>query len=598
MGSLPGRGAGNMLVLCRSPCQWVCGFVALKKCWLTMNCPLLILKIIVISMALLVGLATASPAPTNYSAVTQDGKGAIATVNQEATAAALTAYQKGGNAIDAAVAAALALGVVDGYNSGIGGGCFILIRWADGRIEAIDGREMAPAAAHRDMYLRDGAVDASLSKLGALAIGIPGSVAAYDYVIKKGGKLSLAQALQAGTLLAEKGFEVNKLYAQRLNWAGAGIKQFPASAKIFLNNQKKTLQAGDILVQKDLAATYRKLAKQGADYFYQGEFATQLDAWMKANGGIITREDFSNYQLKFRQPLLTQYRGYTLVGYPPPSSGGIHVAQILNMLESFEVSRLSDVDRHHLLVEVMKLAFADRAYWLGDSDFVNVPKGLTSTEYARSLAAKITMSKSNPVVQQGTPPNVETDFFGKHTTHIAAADKDGNWVAITTTVNTSFGSKVVIPGTGVVMNNQMDDFSIHPGVPNAFGLVGVEANSIQPGKRPLSSMSPTILLKDDKPVMTLGAAGGPTIITQVVQALVNTVDLEMELPAALAAVRVHHQWRPDVLLTEASMPKAEQEELKARGHSLKIRNYMGATQAIRLNANGGFVAASEPRLVE
>ncbi|MCF7980563.1 MAG: gamma-glutamyltransferase [Pseudomonadales bacterium] len=556
------------------------------------------IKIFTAWIFLLATFCAALHAQTNYSAVTDDGRGAIATVNPKATTAALAAYHQGGNAIDAAVAAALTLGVVDGYNSGIGGGCFILVRWADGQIEAIDGREMAPAAADRDMYLRDGIVDASLSKTGALAIGIPGSLLAYDYLINKGGQLSLADSLSAGTDLAEKGFKVDTLYTHRLNRASAAIKQFPATAKIFLNEQGNTLVPGERLIQSDLAYTYRKIAAQGVDYFYQGEFATKLASWMQKNGGIITRQDFSNYRLQFRHPLLTRYRGYTLVGYPPPSSGGIHVAQILNMLEQFDINKLSDVDRHHLLAEAMKLAFADRAYWLGDSDFVNVPKGLIDPEYAKSLASKINMQKANSVPQQGLPPNAETDFFGKHTTHIAAADKEGNWVAITTTVNTSFGSKVVIPGTGVILNNQMDDFSIQPGTPNAFGLVGVEANSIQPGKRPLSSMSPTIVLKDNKPVLTLGAAGGPTIITQVVQALVNTIDLCMELPEALAAVRVHHQWKPDVLLTEGTMPQEEQEELSRRGHQIKIRDYLGATQAISLNGMGEFIAASEPRIQE
>lgn len=533
-----------------------------------------------------------------YAGVTEDGRGAIATVNPHATAAALEAYRNGGNAIDAAVAAALTLGVVDGYNSGIGGGCFALIHWADGRIEAVDGREMAPAAAHRDMYLRNGEADSTLSKTGALAIGIPGSLAAYDYLLNKGGKLSFAKALSAGEKLAESGFTLDRLFERRLSWVAERIKQFPASAEILMDEEGNPLRAGDLLLQKDLAKTYRKLAEQGIDYFYRGEFAEMTDTWMKENGGIVTREDFANYRLEFREPLSTRYRGYQVIGYPPPSSGGVHVAQMLNMLEEFDLNKLSDTDRHHLLTEVMKLAFADRAYWLGDPDFAKVPSGLIDTKYAQALAARVDMEKAAKVAKHSTPPNADTDFFGKHTTHVAAADAEGNWVAITTTVNTSFGSKVVIPGTGVFMNNQMDDFSIHPGVPNAFGLVGIEANSVQPGKRPLSSMSPTILLKDNKPVMTLGAAGGPTIITQVVQALVNSIDLKMALPDALAAVRVHHQWKPDILLTETKMPEAERAELEARGHRIKMREYMGATQAIRINGDGEFVAASEPRVIE
>lgn len=551
-------------------------------------------SIAAILLLLLVQPVVAQP----YAAVTDNGRGAVATVNPLATAAALDAFNKGGNAIDAAVAAALTLGVVDSHNSGIGGGCFALIRWADGTLQAVDGREMAPAAAHWDMYLRNGKADTELSKTGALAIGIPGSLAAYDYLLNKGGKLPLASALSAGITHAEQGFPVDSLFSQRLSWVAERIKKFPASAAILLTPDGQPIAAGTRLVQKDLAETYRRIAEEGVGYFYRGDFAAAAESWMRKNGGLITREDFSGYQLKFREPLTSHYRGYTLIGFPPPSSGGVHVAQILNILAPFKLAGLSDAKRHHLLAEAMKLAFADRAYWLGDPDYAKVPRGLIDTGYAQQLAERIKMQRTIAVPHQSTPPDAEVDFFGKHTTHIATADKEGNWVAITTTLNTSFGSKVVIPGTGVFMNNQMDDFSIQPGVPNAFGLVGVEANRVEAGKRPLSSMSPSLLLRDGKPVMTLGAAGGPTIITQVVQAIVNTVDLNMPLSNALAALRVHHQWKPDLLLTEEAMPDKELAELQALGHTVKKRSYMGATQAIRIDNRGNFVAVSEPRVVE
>lgn len=537
-------------------------------------------------------------ARADYAAVTRSGEGAIATVNPMATNAAIEAFEAGGNAIDAAVAAALTLGVVDGYNSGIGGGCFILVRWADGRLEAIDGREMAPMAAHRDMYVKEGQLQPSLSKTGALASGVPGSLAAYDYLLAEGGKRTLAQALQPGRVLAENGFELDQQFARRLGWAAPAMKQFPASAKIFLKPDGSALGLGDRLVQKDLAATYEAIANQGISYFYKGAFPEKLAAWMRANGGILTAEDFAAYRLVTREPLVSQYRDYQIIGFPPPSSGGVHVAQMLNMLERFPVDKLTDSQRHHLLAEVMKLAFADRSYWLGDPDFVKVPRGLINNEYTDQLAAKVSMEKATPVIKAGSPADADVDFFGKHTTHVAAADKAGNWVAITTTVNTTFGSKVVIPGTGVVMNNQMDDFSIHPGQPNAFGLVGSEANGVAAGKRPLSSMSPTIVLKNNQPIMTLGAAGGPTIITQVLQALVNSLDLNMSMDEALGAVRVHHQWQPDVLLTEESMHQAERDALSDKGHKIKIRDYLGATQAIRLSEDNQFEAASEPRLVQ
>jgi len=317
---------------------------------------------------------------------------------------------------------------------------------------------------------------------------------------------------------------------------------------------------------------------------------------MQANDGLVTADDFANYQLKKRQPLLTEYQGYQLAGFPPPSSGGVHVAQILNILEGFDLAALSDTDRYHVIAEAMKLAFADRAYWLGDSDFVDVPRGLINKEYASKLAEKINLNHVITVPGPGLPPAADYDLFGKHTTHIATADKEGNWVAITTTVNTSFGSKVIIPGTGVIMNNQMDDFSAQPGVQNAFGLVGAEANSIAPGKRPLSSMSPTIVLKDGKPIMTLGAAGGPTIITQVVQALINVIDLGMTPQEAVSAPRIHNQWLPERLFVESALSIEIQAGLERRGHRLKQGRHRGATQFIALTKQGEFVAESEPRL--
>lgn len=522
--------------------------------------------------------------------------GAVATVHPLATQAGEAVLANGGNAVDAAVAAALTLGIVDGHNSGIGGGCFVVIHWADGRIEAIDGRETAPAKAHRDMYLRNGVVNTSLSTTGALAIGVPGSLAAYDYLLASGGNKSLAKHLRSAADLAEQGVPISRTYASRLAHTANKIRQFPAAAAILLDSAGQPYPEGYSLKQQELANTYRSIATQGIGYFYDGPFSIALEKWMQSNGGIVSAADFANYQLKKRQPVVTRYRDYQLVGFPPPSSGGLHVAQILNMLESYDVKALSETDRYHLLAEAMKLAFADRAYWLGDPDFVPVPRGLIDKEYAKQLAQTISFDKASQVDGPGTPPDADFDLFGKHTTHIATADSDGNWVAITTTVNTSFGSKVIIPGTGVIMNNQMDDFSAQPGVQNAFGLVGAEANSIAPGKRPLSSMSPTIVLKGGKPVMTLGAAGGPTIITQVVQALVNVIDLNMPLKEALAAPRLHHQWKPDRLFIESTVSQASRVELKARGHRLAERNNRGATQIIGLTEEGAFIAVSEPRL--
>ncbi|GAB1259080.1 gamma-glutamyltransferase [Aurantivibrio plasticivorans] len=546
-----------------------------------------------ITVVLSLSLATAV-ASTQYSAVTTDGKGAIATVHPIATQAALDAYKQGGNAIDAAVAAAFALGVVDGHNSGIGGGCFALVHWADGTVQAVDGREMAPGKATREMYVRNGTVDRDLSKTGPLAIGIPGSVATYEYLINQGGKLSFPAIINPIADIAGRGFPVDGIYASRLARAAPALKAFEGSKSVLLPGGKP-LQAGDTLIQKDLENTYRHIAKEGAGYFYKGRFASQVGDWMAKHGGIITEEDFANYQLKLRTPVKSEYRGYTVYGFPPPSSGGVHVAQILNILENFDIAELSIEERQHLLAEAMKRAFADRAHWLGDPDFVDVPRGLIDQGYADQLSSQIDARKTTLVKTHGTPPKADTDIFGKHTTHIAAADAEGNWVAITTTVNTGFGSKVIVPGTGVILNNQMDDFSAKPGTPNAYRLVGAEANSIAPGKRPLSSMSPTIILKDGKPVLTTGAAGGPTIITQVLQTVVNHLDLKMDVNASLAAPRIHHQWAPDRLFVESALDSTVKESLKGKGHDLLERGYMGSSQAISYQG-GKFEAASEPRL--
>jgi gamma-glutamyltranspeptidase/glutathione hydrolase len=531
-----------------------------------------------------------------YARVSDGGKVAVATVNPYATSVAMAVVARGGNAIDAALAAAFALGVVDGHNSGIGGGCFILVRLANGEVLAIDGREMAPAKAHANMFLIDGKVDSELSRTGALAVGIPGSVAAYHELQKRGGKLQFADVILPAATLAETGFQIAPGLAQRMAATAERLARFPSAAEIFLDSDKKPRVVYSTLKQADLAATYRKLAQQGPAYFYGGEFARQTERWMKANGGLITRKDFANYQIKIREPVVSEFAGYTLYGFPPPSSGGIHVAQILNILENFDLKKLSPEERYHLIAETMKYAFADRAHWLGDADFTQVPLRLTDKNYAKQLAGKINLKTAGIDTVHSDPDADHDAQMNKHTTHIAAADLDGNWVAITATVNTSFGSKVVIPGTGVVMNNQMDDFSAQPGIANAFGLIGTEANSIQPRKRPLSSMSPTLVFKNGKPVMTLGAAGGPTIISQVLQTLLYTLEYQWPVADALTLPRIHQQWSPNTLYVEQAMPAAIQQSLKQKGHDLKLWPSMGATQVIEWR-DGKLHPVSEPRVV-
>lgn len=537
----------------------------------------------------------------------------VATVHPLATLAGLETMRRGGNAVDAAVAAALTLGVVDGFNSGIGGGCFIVLRTGSGELRAIDGRETAPAKATRDMFLRkgDGKPDPELSQTGALAVATPGALAAYEVAIGEFGRLKLADLLSPAADLAQRGFTVDANYAQRLRDQAAKLGQFEGSRKVFLKPDGAPWREGETLRQPDLANTYRAIALYGTDVFYRGFFAEMAGKWMLENGGVLRPEDFANYRALVREPVVSDYRGYTIVGFPPPSSGGVHVAQILNILEGFNLRAIHAQDPAlftHIVAEAMKLAFADRAHWLGDPSFTDVPRGLIDKAYARQLASRINPDRAIQVESHGQPPDDES--FGSpqasslkphvplsHTTHIAAADAAGNWVAITATINTTFGSGVVVPGTGVLLNNEMDDFAAAPGVPNAFGLVGAEANAVAPGKRPLSSMSPTVVLRDGRPVLTLGAAGGPRIITQVVLTLIRHLDLGLPLDDAIAAPRFHHQWRPDALYLEAPLSDSLRADLERRGHRVELMTHTGVTQAIGFDAERQvFIGVADPRV--
>lgn len=527
----------------------------------------------------------------------------LATVNPHATQAGLDAYAAGGNAVDAAIAAALTLGVVDPHNSGIGGGCFVVIRRANGDVLAIDGRETAPALASPDMYNGpDGKLDPSLSKTGALAVGTPSALAGYERAVASAGKLKLAQLLEPAAELAEHGFKADAVLAARIERTKTDLARFPGAAAIYLNPDGSVKTEGSVVKNPDLAATYRAIAEYGTDWFYRGAFAQKVSHWMQANGGRLRAGDFAAYKPRLRRAVESTYRGYKIVGFPPPSSGGVHVAQILNICERFDLAKLhreNPADFVHVVAESQKLAFADRAHWLGDPDFAKVPRGLIDKDYAAQLAGRIDMKRAIKVQRHGDPPRWESVLFGKHTTHIAAADAEGNVVAITATINTSFGSKVVVPGTGVVLNNEMDDFSLAPGVPNAFGLVGADANKIEPAKRPLSSMSPTIVLdRHGKPVLTVGAAGGPRIITQSVLTILRTIDLEQPIDEAVGAARFHHQWKPDNLYIEKSMPQDVIVDLANRGHAVRPLDYAGVTQAIAIDLDANrdkFTGVHDPR---
>ncbi len=540
--------------------------------------------------------------PPAWGGAAEAPRGMVATVHPLATQAGTWAVAQGGNAVDAAVAAALMLGVVDNHNSGLGGGCFVLARLPDGGVMAIDGRETAPQAATPDMYLKDGEVQPSWSQTGPLAVGVPGALAAYEAVLEKHGRLTLAELLRYAASIAERGFPIDRVYASNLEETAGDLRRFAGSRQLFFGEDGQLLhQEGDLLRQPDLASTYRNIAAHGTDWFYRGEFAARIGNWMADHGGILTKDDFCAYHAKPREPIETTYRGYRIFGFPPPSSGGIHVAQILNILENFDLAAIYREDpaaAYHLVVEAMKLAFADRAYWLGDADHVEVPRGLVDKRYAAELAERIGPHEAHQVMRHGQPPDWDSRFFGKHTTHIAAADDEGYWVAITATINTSFGSKVIVPGTGIMLNNEMDDFSLQPGVPNAFGLIGDDRNAVAPGKRPLSSMSPTIVLDEHgNPLLTVGAAGGPTIITQVVLALVRVLDFGHELEQAVAEGRLHQQWFPEHVFAESLVEDPLLEELARRGHVIERIDTMGVTQAIRRpSASGVFLGVQDPRV--
>jgi gamma-glutamyltranspeptidase / glutathione hydrolase len=525
-------------------------------------------------------------------------RGMVVTGHPIATQAGLDVLRRGGNAIDAAVAAALVLGVVDGHNSGIGGGCVMLIRRANGRILAIDGRETAPWLAGPDLFIRNGRYDPNLSQLGALSVATPGALMAYNYVAGHFGVLPIRQHLLEAARLAENGFAIDAAYARRLAESARELSLFSDSRAIFFRPDGTPLRAGETLRQRDLAATYRGIAQEGVNYFYAGPFAVATAEWMAQNGGVLSASDFAYYQVIPREPVRTTYRGRVIAGFPPPSSGGPAVAEILNILENFELQKIgtNSADLIHLVAESMKLAFADRAFWLGDPAYTQIPPGLISKHYAAQLASRINMDRATPVLRHGAPPRGAQGASRGHTTHLVTADAAGNWVACTATINTSFGSKVVIPGTGVLMNNQMDDFAARPGEPNYFGLIGSAANAISPGKRPLTSMSPAFILENNRPILAIGAAGGPSIISQVVLTTINLIDFGMDLPAALAQPRFHHQWQPDELRIEAQMDEEILKALEKRGHKLSRVEAIGAANAVGLAPEGrSFLGVAEPR---
>ncbi|WP_199260974.1 gamma-glutamyltransferase [Paracoccus binzhouensis] len=506
---------------------------------------------------------------------------------------------RGGNAVDAGVAVAFALAVTLPRAGNIGGGGFMLVHDAEtGQTHAIDYREMAPQGASRDMFLdAAGEADSEKSLYSGAASGVPGTVAGMKLALDKYGSMDWAEVIAPAIRLAEEGITVTPELADSIEAEREHLQKFPASAAIFFKEDGAAYRPGDRLVQADLAATLKKIAAEGPDGFYKGEVAEAIAKAVQEAGGLITVEDMATYKPVEREPVRGTYRGHEVVSMPPPSSGGVHLIQILNALEGYPIGALgqNSGETIHLMAEAMKLAYADRSEYLGDPDFVDVPvAALTSKDYAVEMRRKISADFATPSVM--IKPADLAPYESDQTTHFSVVDKEGNAVSNTYTINLNYGSGLVAAGTGVLMNNEMDDFSAKPGVPNAFGLVGGDANAVQPGKRPLSSMTPTMVLKDGKVWLVTGSPGGARIITTVLQVVMNMIDHGMNVAEASTAPRVHHQWLPDELRVEEGISLDTIRILQAKGHTVAVKEAMGSTQSIMRDPGTGMLyGASDPR---
>lgn len=521
-------------------------------------------------------------------------------VAQEGIAAQVGAdiLEQGGNAVDAAVATGFALAVTLPRAGNLGGGGFMMLHLAEtGETIALDYREMAPRAATRDMFLdENGDVDKTLSRFSHLSAGVPGSVAGLLHAHEKYGTLPLQTVLAPAITLAQDGFPVSFEMTSALRFGARSMGRNEAAKAIFYKADGGFYEAGEILKQTDLAWSLRQISQSGVRAFYDGPIAERIAADMAANGGLITRDDLRAYKVALRKPVYTQFRGHTIAAMPPPSSGGVHIVQMLNVMRDDDFAALGQgsADALHLMAEAMKYAYADRSKYLGDPDFFDVPvDAITSMTYAKAIRAKIDMDKATPSTQ--IAPARKLPYESHDTTHYSVADKAGNIVSNTYTLNFSYGSGRVAAGTGILLNNEMDDFAAKAGVPNAFGLLGGEANAIEPGKRPLSSMTPVIVLKDGKGMMATGSPGGSTIITVVLQTLVNRLAYDLNISEATARPRIHHQWVPDRLTVEPHLSLDTVRLLEAKGHDVRKGRVLGATETIEIRGEYFFGAADGRR---
>jgi gamma-glutamyltranspeptidase/glutathione hydrolase len=556
--------------------------------------------------------------------------GMVATDEELGSQAGAEILKRGGNAVDAAVAVAFALAVVEPAAGNIGGGGFMLIRLANGKTTFLDYRETAPGKATRDMYIgKDGKLDEEASVIGYRSVAVPGTVAGLELALKTYGTMKLADVMVPAIRLAEQGFRVSEKLVRELEEERPGLQKFANSQRIFLN-AGQMFKAGDTLKQPELSATLKRIAKNGAEEFYRGETAHHFADEMARNGGIVTLEDLAHYAPKVREVLHAKYENgghsWEVLTSPPPSSGGIAIIEALNMLQGVPLKGWDDPQSVHMVAETMRRVFADRAAYLADPDYSNVPvAGLTDACYAKERVATINPAKASPSkeVKAGTPhvcgaaanPNTIPQMVaslgeGHHTTHFSVVDAAGNAVASTYTLNDNYGSHVT-SSAGFLLNDEMDDFTTQPGVPNAlFGLMQSDANAIAPGHRPLSSMTPTILLRDGKLSFVTGSPGGPAIISATLLSVINWMALGMDAQAAINAPRFHHQWVPDRIRMEAEFPESMEQALRARGHEVergwyetpslgheaKWRKHMGLVNAIGIDPQSGErLGAADPR---
>ena len=516
-----------------------------------------------------------------------------------ATEEAVKILKKGGNAADAAVALAYTLAVTQPKAGNIGGGGFALYYEAKtGKTYAIDFRESAPAVSHKDMYLdKDKKVIKDKSSFTLHASGVPGTVAGLKYLTDTFGKLKHSELIAPAIQLAENGFPVSPGLAWDLKNYSDNLKDKPELEKRFFRNGK-ALQAGEILKLPVLARTLKILQQEGPESFYTGAVSRQIVKFFQQNDGPVTDKDLANYKVRTMEPVKGEYRGYGILSMPPPSSGGVHVIQMLNILEKFDLEKsgANSAKTIHLMTEAMKLAYADRSKHLGDPDFAKVPvKGLISKQYADTLRNKIDQTKATPAkeISPGNPAAYESP----DTTHFSIADSEGNVISFTYTINYSFGSRIMIPELGFILNNEMDDFSSKPGDPDAYGLIGGLANSIQPGKRPLSSMTPIIVMKGNKPWLITGSPGGSRIINTALQIILNVIDHKMNIAEATMLPRIHHQWLPDVLNVESGFNPDTFNLLQGMGHEVKDSGTIGCAETILID-KGIFYGFADPRRID